>query len=363
MTLRAPCFIVHTNTPLVPAVVSNSASLSSVEDIAAKNSSPVNNDIEGNGVRKLRSEEVISSLLLDKTSEEEEEEEGEESSSDDGYISMKELKKKSVFITPLKEEQKLCSTKEAQKKEKRKLKEEAKNLLVTSVKRDLIEAATDAAGPTSSLPSDRDWGVGSDFSDSDSESKETTKSNRKIQILKEDKEWRLRELRRIKRSKEDRERSQREEELLQSERNLTEEEKKKRDVLKMNRYLKAKGGEMNFMQRYYHKGSFFIGDADGVAAAGGSSSENGTANTSTRAAELMSRDYGSSLTGGDTSTATMQSLPSLKQVRNWGKRSRSKWTHLVEEDTTSFDYGWGQRRNELNYQLVGRMGGMLPKRE
>lgn len=45
-------------------------------------------------------------------------------------------------------------------------------------------------------------------------------------------------------------------------------------------------------------------------------------------------------------------------MRDFGKKGRTKWTHLVAEDTTAFDYGWGHRKNAANYQLVSKMGGM-----
>lgn len=34
--------------------------------------------------------------------------------------------------------------------------------------------------------------------------------------------------------------------------------------------------------------------------------------------------------------------PSFPQVKNFGRSGRTKYTHLVDQDTTSFDSAWGQ---------------------
>lgn len=35
-------------------------------------------------------------------------------------------------------------------------------------------------------------------------------------------------------------------------------------------------------------------------------------------------------------------LSFLDQVKNFGRSGRTKYTHLVDQDTTSFDSAWGQ---------------------
>lgn len=146
--------------------------------------------------------------------------------------------------------------------------------------------------------------------------------------------WRLRELLRIKRDKEERERWEKEKMEAERVRNMTEEERRLQDEAKAKEWAELPKGEMKYMQKYYHKGSFFLDDHD----------------------PLMRRDY-MQPTGEDAS-ANRETLPEIKQVRDFGKKGRTKWTHLVGEDTTAFDYGWGQRKNEMNYKLISKMGGM-----
>ena len=73
--------------------------------------------------------------------------------------------------------------------------------------------------------------------------------------------WRLRELLRIKRTEEEREQADAERAELERRRNMTEEEKAKEDeaLLKAQQEEKeGKHGKMAFMQKYYHKGAFFM---------------------------------------------------------------------------------------------------------
>lgn len=72
-----------------------------------------------------------------------------------------------------------------------------------------------------------------------------------------------------------------------------------------------------FLQKYWHRGAFFQGeDEDGASVLG----------------DTMHRDYNAP-TGEDKFDKEM--LPKIMQVRNFGRRGRTKWTHLLAEDTSA----------------------------
>lgn len=146
--------------------------------------------------------------------------------------------------------------------------------------------------------------------------------------------WRLRELLRIKRDRELSEHWEREKMELERIRNMTEEERRLCDEQKMKEWMAQPKSQMRFMQKYYHKGAFFQDPAESI----------------------FQRDYAQPT--GEDAKANREMLPEVKQVRDFGKKGRTKWTHLVGEDTTEFSYGWGQRKNDMNYKMVSKMGGM-----
>merc|ERR1712150_184487 len=41
-------------------------------------------------------------------------------------------------------------------------------------------------------------------------------------------------------------------------------------------------------------------------------------------------------------TLTRQFLPKVMQVKNFGRSGRTKYTHLVDQDSTQFDAAWSQ---------------------
>ncbi len=88
--------------------------------------------------------------------------------------------------------------------------------------------------------------------------------------------------------------------------------------------------KVKFLQKYYHKGAFF-GDED-----------------------LLQRDY-TQATLEDQFDKT--ALPKVMQVKNFGMKGRSKWTHLAGEDTSSRDAGWN-KQSQASKHIMTKMGGI-----
>ena len=115
---------------------------------------------------------------------------------------------------------------------------------------------------------------------------------------------------------------------------MTEEER--RLELKMNPKQitnKASKGKYKFLQKYYHRGAFFLDKEENV----------------------FSRDV-TSATLEDKFDKTV--LPKVMQVKNFGRSGRTKYTHLVDQDTTEFDAAWAQETSQnIKFQL-NHAGGM-----
>ncbi|XP_055845232.1 microfibrillar-associated protein 1 [Episyrphus balteatus] len=128
--------------------------------------------------------------------------------------------------------------------------------------------------------------------------------------------WKLRELKRIKRDREERENAEREKLEIDRMRTLTEEER--RQELRQNPKLitnKAAKGKYKFLQKYYHRGAFYLDEEN----------------------DVFKRDFAQA-TLEDHFDKTI--LPKVMQVKNFGRCGRTKYTHLVDQDTTKFDSPW-----------------------
>ncbi|KAM6119564.1 LOW QUALITY PROTEIN: microfibrillar-associated protein 1 [Pterocles gutturalis] len=129
--------------------------------------------------------------------------------------------------------------------------------------------------------------------------------------------WKVRELKRIKRDVKNEKRNM-EKEKAEIERMRMTEEERRAELRANGKVITNKAvKEYKFLQKYYHRGAFFMDEDE----------------------EVYKRDF-SAPTLEDHFNKTI--LPKVMQVKNFGRSGRTKYTHLVDQDTTSFDSAWGQ---------------------
>ncbi|KAF8272349.1 splicing factor, Prp19-binding domain-containing protein [Lactarius quietus] len=120
--------------------------------------------------------------------------------------------------------------------------------------------------------------------------------------------WRLRELARIKRDKEAEIAREEEREEVERRRALPEEQRMREDLERAKKLREEKPkGKQVFLQKYWHKGAFHQDQ------------------------EILKRH---DFTEATESTMDVSLLPTVMQVKNFGKRGRTKYTHLLDQDTT-----------------------------
>ncbi|WVZ54498.1 hypothetical protein U9M48_005285 [Paspalum notatum var. saurae] len=151
--------------------------------------------------------------------------------------------------------------------------------------------------------------------------------------------WKNREIARIKRDREERDARLKEKEEIEKVRNMTEEERREWERKNPKPVHQTKQ-KWKFMQKYYHKGAFFQESADDVIQSAGKE-------------DIFSRDF-SEPTGEDKMDKSI--LPKVMQVKHFGRSGRTKWTHLVNEDTTDWNAPWatnGPLRAKYNAKMAG----------
>lgn len=151
--------------------------------------------------------------------------------------------------------------------------------------------------------------------------------------------WKLRELGRLRRDYMKEVQRLEEEANIERRRLMTEEERRLDDA-KLDSAAPSKAvhkGRMNFMQKYYHKGAFFQEPATGEE-------------------EVTFRKDFAAPVPEDAVDKSL--LPAIMQVRrgDWGKKGRSKHTHLRDVDTTDRTAAWSQQ--DVFDQQRGKMGGL-----
>lgn len=99
-------------------------------------------------------------------------------------------------------------------------------------------------------------------------------------------------------------------------RNMTDEQRQEEDR-KANQGAEgqAEKPKWNFMQKYYHKGVFYM-DSTSLK----------------KDDDVRNKDYAAQPTQWD--KIDVENLPAVLQVKNFGKRGRTKYTHLLDQDTT-----------------------------
>ncbi|KAJ7596838.1 splicing factor, Prp19-binding domain-containing protein, partial [Mycena floridula] len=134
--------------------------------------------------------------------------------------------------------------------------------------------------------------------------------------------WRLRELARIKQEKEAEIQREEEREEVERRRALPEEQRMKEDMERAQKLREEKPkGQQKFLQKYWHKGAFHqVCDFSQIYL------------------EILTRH---DFTEATESTIDVSMLPKVMQVKNFGKRSRTKYTHLLDQDTTATTGGFG----------------------
>lgn len=138
--------------------------------------------------------------------------------------------------------------------------------------------------------------------------------------------WKERELERLRRNFESKLKRELEEQEKEIWRNMSDAEKEKylasktREAEKESHFSKKHSKKnWSFLQKYYHKGAFFQDEAEYKG------------EKAPLVGNLKQRDF-SAPTGEDVFDKKL--LPEVMRVKNFGKRSQSKWTHLAAEDTT-----------------------------
>lgn len=147
--------------------------------------------------------------------------------------------------------------------------------------------------------------------------------------------WKVRELKRVKREKDEREALIKQQEETEKLRNMTEEERQ--EELAQNPKVitnRAEKGDYKFLQKYYHRGAFYLDEEHEVL--------------KRNVAEPTLEDH-----------FNKEVLPKVMQVKNFGLSGRTKYTHLVDQDTSVFDSPWLAETPQTS-KFVQSSGGTKP---
>lgn len=144
--------------------------------------------------------------------------------------------------------------------------------------------------------------------------------------------WKVRELKRIKKHREEREFREKEASELDKLRNMTEEERRLWHRANPKQITnKSEKGKYRFLQKYYHRGAFFLNDEE----------------------KVYSQDFSKPTLDDHFDKAI---LPKVMQVKNFGRSGRTKYTHLLDQDTMAHDSPWAMS-TAMNTKFHAEAGG------
>jgi microfibrillar-associated protein 1 len=256
-------------------------------------------------VDSVKQIEVSRDATLYRAKKEESESESEYETDTDEYTDEEEERLKPVFVPKHKRE----TIREAEmKEEENKLNEKRKEIRLEERKAQTRALVADTLhrkereAELAATDNDSDAGLPDDTDDLDDEL--------------EFEAWKVRELARLKRDAEERELAALEKADLLRRRNMTDEERLEEDrKLGVGAFAEKEKKQWKFMQKYYHKGAFYMDEA----------SRGDTQ-------DVRNRDYNEPTLED---RFDKESLPKVMQVKKFGMRGRTKYTHLADQDTTN----------------------------
>lgn len=261
---------------------------------------------------RLRGQQV-EEVLAEAGEDDAEEESTEYETDSDDEINARQLLKP-VFVTKadretIAERERLEAEDEQRaEKEKQRLKarkHETRHLVIQRMEQEKLEDMAVKSGP-----------VGADDINTDDEEDEEG----------EYEAWKGREMSRIARDRDEKRREAAEAELRERLKHMTDDERRQWERANPKAQQGALKKSLKFMQKYWHKGAYYQTGADDEFQESKAREEG--------VEEVYARDY-SAPTGEDKFDKSI--LPKVMQVKNFGRRGRTKYTHLLDQDTSLFD--------------------------
>jgi len=191
------------------------------------------------------------------------------------------------------EEEVLLKDEERKLKEKKKL--ETKLMVIEAVRKDDLIEEKEEASDGETMPNDDDG----------------------LDQANEFEIWKIRELKRIKRDKEELHAREKELKEIERRRKLTDAQREEENRRLGADAITSEKTAYKFMQKYYHKGAYYQDNDD----------------------PIFQRDFNVAIGEENFDKSTLPGVLQLKRG-DFGKKGRSKWTHLSNEDTTNFDPTW-----------------------